>query len=336
MGNKKSKSETNKIEFLKDLTNDSYSFFYSENKFNIIHIDNIFFLIYSTIDKSIIIYDLINNQKISEIKKAHSQFITNLSYYFDKIKKIIYIMSVSNEDNNIKLWNLKNLDCILNLNLNSMNKIGNISFTHFLNDNNQKYIIVSYVFLSKEEDSIEVYDFEGKLIKKIDDSNHASNFIEIYYDKKSLTNYIITGNTYYSKSYNFSTNKLYHKYQEKNYLETHSVRVIEDEIIVKLIESCGDGYIRIWNFHTAILLKKINCNDFLNCSCIWNNSLLFVGCDKKAIKLVNLKDGKIIKELLGHNGYVLDLKKINHPKYGECLLSQGDEKSPIKLWVIKK
>ena len=95
MGNKKSKSEKRvsndeaiKIEFLKDLTNDSYSLFYTENKFNIIHNDYIFFLIYSTIDKSIIIYDLINNQKISQIKKAHFLIITNLSYILMKLKKL--------------------------------------------------------------------------------------------------------------------------------------------------------------------------------------------------------------------------------------------------------
>ena len=50
-------------------------------------------------------------------------------------------MSVSKGDNNIKLWNLKNLDCILNLNLNSMKKKGKISFTHFLNDNKLFFLV---------------------------------------------------------------------------------------------------------------------------------------------------------------------------------------------------
>ena len=107
------------------------------------------------------------------------------------------------------------------------------------------------------------------------------------------------------------------------------------ENIVKLVVSCGDRYIRIWDFHKGILLKKIFCNDYLNCICLWDNEYAFVGCDKKIIKLVNLKTGEIIKDLIGHNNYVLDIQKVIHPKYGQCLISQGDEDDQIKLWIIK-
>ena len=94
--------------------------------------------------------------------------------------------------------------------------------------------------------------------------------------------------------------------------------------------------IKINYFHLAELIKSINCNDYLNCLCIWDDEYIFVGCDKKLIKLVNLKSGEIIKELTGHNNYLMDIKKIIHPIYGECLLSQGYNDDQIKLWVIPK
>ena len=44
---------------------------------------------------------------------------------------------------------------------------------------------------------------------------------------------------------------------------------------------------------------------------------------------------KTIKIFKGHDNIVLTLKKINHPKYGECLISQGYEHDNIKLWICK-
>ena len=91
-------------------------------------------------------------------------------------------------------------------------------------------------------------------------------------------------------SYNYNKNEIYHKYNNNSTNdENHSMKIDNSENIVKLIVSCGDGYIRIWDFHEGILLKKIFCNDYLNCICLWDNEYAFVGCDKKIIKLVNLK-----------------------------------------------
>ena len=47
--------------------------------------------------------------------------------------------------------------------------------------------------------------------------------------------------------------------------------------------------------------------------CMWNNEYLLVGCDGKKIKLIDFNNGKIIKEIEGHNDKVLSLKLIFHP-----------------------
>ena len=54
------------------------------------------------------------------------------------------------------------------------------------------------------------------------------------------------------------------------------------------------------------------------------------------IKLIEIKSGDIINNLIGKNKVVLTIKKLFHPKYGQCLMSQGNKDNPIKLWTYKK
>ena len=86
------------------------------------HHIHILYLVYSTKKKSMICYDIKNKTLISEIKNCHKGYITGLRHYADKINKIDIIMSMSNEENNIKLWNIRNMTCILDLL--RINKIG--------------------------------------------------------------------------------------------------------------------------------------------------------------------------------------------------------------------
>ena len=65
--------------------------------------------------------------------------------------------------------------------------------------------------------------------------------------------------------------------------------------------------------------------------CLWNDNYLFVGCEE-IIKLVDLKTGEILENYLGHNEPVITIKKINLPKYGECLISGGQLDDKIKIW----
>ena len=93
----------------------------------------------------------------------------------------------------------------------------------------------------------------------------------------------------------------------------------------------------IWNFHSAELLNKIiviKRFDSLRGICLWNNNYLFVGCEDNTIKLIDLKKGIIIKNLKENKNDVISIKKIVHPLYGECLISQGFEDDQIKMWNL--
>ena len=335
-------SDPKNITFLKEIIIDSYTNCYLDNTFCIFKsINNIFYLVYSNLSFSIISININNNKKINEIKKAHEHLITNFRYYFDSINNIDLILSISDFDNNLKLWNINNFECILNIK--HVNKDGCIYSACFMNYNSQNFIVTSnckyYININENQNNyelIKVFDFNGNIIKLINESNEHTLFIDTYYDNKSSLHYIITGNKGYVKSYVYDNNKIYQKYNDNDNNYHDSIVINNKGNIIKLIESSGDGNLRIWNFHSGILLNKIKLNnDGFISLCLWNNQYLFVGCVDKSIKLIDLNNEKDIKQLIVHKKTVTTLKKIIIPQYGECLISQGLEDGQIKLWIIK-
>ena len=334
-------SNPNNFIFLKNLVEDSYSDIHLDNAFIIFKsINEILYLIYSNNKKSIILYNLLNNQKISEIKNSHKDFILSFRHYFDRINNIDLIMSISSNDNNIRLWKISNLECILNLT--KINNFGRLEAACFLYFKNKNYILTSNCNYQNISEPIKIYDFKGNKIKEINNSKEITKFIDIYYDIKLNETYIITGNKGISKSYNLKTNEIYNIYKDKEkYLEFNISLIISninDKIC--LIESSIGGLIRIWNFHFAILLNKIDIkenygNQILYGLCLWNDKYLLVGNNIRTILLLDLNNYKVIKQFQCDNGSILTIKKIVHPKYGECLISLGNRGS-IKLWIIKK
>ena len=321
-----------KIYFLKNLVKDSYTDYDSDNTFDVfLSINNILFLIYSNKKKSIISYNLNDNKKINEFKNAHNMYISILKHYLDNKNKRDLIISVSCDDNNLKLWNINNLECLLNLK-NIYNK-GILSSACLLNNNNNIYIISSNINSVFFSNPIKVFDLDGNKIKEISDSYDNIAFIDNFYDNKMCKNYIITGNEGYSQSFDFNENKIYHKYFDDDHKFHNSIVINNNGDKTKLIESSEDGNIRIWNFHTCILLNKINIDDELYGLCIWDNECLFVGCYCGHIKMIEFKKEIRIKNLKSHKSKVLTIKKMVHPKYGKCLLSQGYYNDTIKLWV---
>ena len=319
------------IKLLYNITNDSFVNIAIDNTFTVFNsVDNILYLIYANYNMSIICYDLNIIQKVCEIE--NNEFISSFRHYLDKNNKRDLIMALINS-NCIKIWNAKNFECLLCIK--NINKKGYLYSGCFLKDSNQIYIVTSNMsYLDCEP--IKVYDLNGNINKKISNSNDKTYFIDIFYDNKSLKKYIIVGNIGFVKSYDYSKNELYNKYLDYLNEEPHcSIVINNNKKITKLIESCDDGIIRIWNFHSGALLKKIYIseeNNSLFGLCLWNKDYLFVGCKNKTIKLIKLKSGLIIKNLDGHCNGITTIKKIKHPKYGVILISQSFILDQIKLW----
>ena len=321
----------NNLKFLIDISKDSYSDSdYLDNTFTVFKsINNTLQLIYSTQNKSIMSYNIMNNKKIKEIKNAHNEFITNFKYYLDKINNRDLIISISSNSNDLKLWNINNYECLCHIK--NINKSIPFISACLIIYKNIQYIISA----GSQIDLIKIFNINGEKINEINNSNEEYNFIDSYYDKKIYKYYIITGNNGYVKSYDINENIIYHEYNDNSKSSHCSIIINDNEEITKLIESCWDWNIRIWNFHTGKLLKKIKTNfKFLNGICLWNNNYLFVGCSDKTIKLIDINKGIILKEFSGHNKNVITVKKIVLPNYGEFLFSQGIHNDVIKFWAI--
>ena len=324
------------IKLSSDIVQDSYAYDNLDNSFTVFKsINDILYLIYTNANKSIICFDLENNKKIKEVISKHNQYITNFRHYLDEINNRDLLMSISCDDNNLKLWNVNTWECIVDIKNISCN--GFLYSACFLADNNNINLITSNGNFRGKSESIKIYNIEGKKLKEIEDSNDATLFIDTYYDKKNLKTYILTGNHGYIKSYDYNLNKVYHKYCDNDNNSHLSVKVQNTHEITNIIESCNDGNIRIWNFHTGLLLKTIKVsNTFLRGICLWDNNYIFVACCDNDIKLIDLEKGIIVKSLKGHNNFVLTVIKVIFPNYGYCLISQGYKDNHIKLWINKE
>ena len=331
---KKETTNLNKIEFMYNITKDSYNHWCYDNSFIVFKsIDNIIYLVYFNQNKSIICFNIEQNKKTCEIKNAHTEHISSFNHFYDIKNKKDIIMSISSFDNNIKLWDANKWECILNIN--NVNDIGSIYSACFLYDKKKEniYIVSSNYVLFYDSGPIKIFDFNGTKLKEINDSKRDVCFIDTYYDKKSSINYIVSGNIDSVYSYDFVNNKIYNKYDDNDKQFHRNIIIKEYNKTVNLIESSDDGNIRIWNFHNSLLLNRIKVNDNpLNGICLWEKDYLFVGCRENKIKLVDLNSGKIVLILEGHNNNISTIKAINHPLHGKCLLSQGWLKDQIKIW----
>ena len=326
------------ITFSSDVINNSFAGYSYEDSFIVFKsIDDITQLVYATKEKTIIAYDLEKKRNIASRFKAHKNFITNFKYIFDEENNKDVVISLSKKDNNIKIWNANSWEMISEII--NVNKNNFLYSACFLQNDNDIFIITSngknlQSYQTNEIfENMKLYNLKGEFIKEINETNDSTYFIDSYYDDNLSKIFIVTGNYNYVKSYDFDNNKLYHKYFENNNGIHPSVIINKIGEKIKLIESCEDGNIRIWGFHSGQLIRKINTeNNNLYGICLWNENFIFVGCKDQSIKLIELKNGLLIKNLKGHNGRIISFKKMVLQNNQECLLSQGLD-GTIKLWT---
>ena len=250
------------------------------------------------------------------------------------------ISNVYNNNNYIKIWNVNNWECILNFKADNYHD--NLNTACFLNKKNKTYFIINGFkdYIHHSLGFMKIYDLNGQKIGIIYNSFERTFFIDTYYDNILSKYYVITGNSGFSISYNLNNNEKYHTYPINNCIlgcrKVYSLIIKNNNGIIKLISSSNDGIISIFNFHSGLLLNEIPIiNQALYGMCLWNDNYLFVGCQDRTIKIVDIKKGKLVKSLIGHFYEVLTINKIIHSKYGECLISQNSGNSEIKLWTIK-
>lgn len=271
--------------------------------------------------------DIDTNKMVKEITNAHLSQIYCCRHYADNRAKIDYILT-SSYDYSIKVWNLKTFIPEILIKYPYLRK--NIFSACLLID---EHFGRNYVIASCPNDFMKLYDSNGKYRLSFGISDGNTFFINSYFDIKTKKYYIINGNANDVRSYNVKNGQLYQRYQGfPRCFHTGSV-IFESKTETTLIEIDGNGYIRLWNFHNANLIKTIYINAFINLRgiCLWNYKYIIVGGNDHQIKVIDLKHGKIIKTYKEHTATICTIEKINSKVYGECLLSQALD-GTIKLW----
>ena len=285
-------------------------------------------VVWGTPQYNIEFYDMEKEKIIKTIQRAHNQTIFSCRHYPNVRNRIDYIIS-SSYDRTVKVWDIKTYSYIVNIsNAHSGYYIYSVSVICDEKEDS------NYIITSAPNEYMKVWDFTGKYIRKFGQNDESTYFIDVYYDNKDKKNYILNANSIDVKSYTFKTGDLYHKYKGSPQTWHMSAIVNEAKKQQILIESDGNGYIRMWEFHTANLMKCISSSPTLNLRgiCLWNDDYLFAAGNDYQVKLFDLTQGKFIKSFKGHTSTVCSIDKVVHPKYGECLISQGLD-GKLKMWV---
>ena len=286
-------------------------------------------LVYGIMYYTIHIYDIEKDCIVKIIKDAHKAQITNFRHIRDNIFKKDLLLTVADSIKNIKVWSIQTGTCILNI-----EKVYNDGFIFsacFLLDeiNKMNYVIsINYDF-----EPLKIYDFEGNMIRNINNYDDKSYIVDSYFHPNLKKYFIIVGNEHYIKSYNFHDSTLFKKYYDNSIiLHMYFTFLYKDQKLF-LIEADMEGFVRIWNFDNALLIKKILVREKLKLRgiCLWNENYLIVGASDKYIKIIDLINNRI--ENLKCTELLCTIKKISSKNLGECLLAQGRSNSGvIKLY----
>lgn len=321
-----------KMVFVKNLAKTATCKYLGDNNFAVFKTINGEVLIaFATRYNSLHCYDLDLEKITKRIKEAHSHEITNIRYSLDKIKNRDLLLTICDVDKNLKVWNIGNKECILNLD--NIYNSGNIYSSCFLID--EIHLKHYLICVNSEKENLKIFDFSGKKINEINNSGNKSFLVDSFYNSKSKKYYIIVGCEKYIVSYNFPERTVFHKYSEsKSNSWNRNFVISTKEKEVKLIESDSFGYIRIWDFNKGDLIKKIflEKKKKLRAICLWSYKYLFVSAEDKKVKLIDLENNVEIDNLKV-NDLLCTLKKIESKKLGECLIFQGKVyNAQIKLW----
>ena len=329
-----------------NLTYDAFTYYNYTNTFLIFNsiINNRLYMVFTTQEKNVKVYDIIDQTLVIEIRNSteDNKQITNFRHFYDELNKRDLVIFIVGIKNCIKIWDAYDWECLLTIK--DIYKEGNIYSSLLLSDKNNIFIITSNCTLFKDSQPLKIYDLNGQFIKEISDSKAKTFYLDSFYDIRKSKQYIISVNKEFIKSFDYENNCCYKKYSDNiikqegkrinfdGYYYNSVIRYFDENNIVELIVSGDDGFIRIWDFHTADLITKIETDK--NCIYslyLWNENYLFGASEDARIKLIDLKAGVIIKELRAHKKMVCTIKKIIHPIFGECLISQGFRKERILL-----
>ena len=277
------------------------------------------------------IYRLEDNALIKSIKH-HSNHITIVRYFLDNKSNNEYLLT-ADENKMVTLWDITNdYKLLYDIKPGYSGKIYSSLLVFGINEKN-------YLFTSSTGTSeyTKKYNLEtGKFIENINKTNSNYTYYLIYwFNNKNNENYIIECCENKTSIHNLLKDEIYAELKAPNEGRHMSGFIYNKNDIDYLCNGCGNGYIHIWNLFNKSLDSSIYVNGsyYLHHIIRWNDKYAIIAdVTNYSFKIIDYEEKKYICNIGGqHSNYVIGVKKIYHPIYGESLLSTGWDYT-IKLW----
>ena len=318
--------------------NESFDIFKSELN------ANNYLIVANKNNNNIDIINIESNKLIKSIKNNPSKFI--YIKYFQKIEtKKNYLITINiknainiyefSEENNFEKINLL-LTIITKKEFNNtFNFInGTLIFNIKINSKLFDILLVSSRARYMEEYPTLIYNIKnGQELKEISHTKkNMTRFMIPWYNKNDDNYYLIELCEELLIVINILYNNIYAKLDEEKFksFNTGFVHELNDIDFLFVADSCGQ--IQVFNLFSKEICFKIDVrknksNIRLYGLIHWNYNYLIVNDDNnKSIIVIDLKNKYIIGSTYNeHNDSVRCIKRIRHKKYGECLITGGDD-----------
>lgn len=277
------------------------------------------------------IYRLEDNTLIKSIKH-HINHITIVRYFLDSNTNREYLLT-TDENKMVTLWDIENdFKILYEIKPGYSGKLYSSLLVFGINGKN--YLLTSSTGSS---DYTKKYDFEsGKFIANINNTNNNYTYYLLYwFNKKNNEHYIIECCENKTSIHNLIKDEIYAELKATNEGRHFSGFIYNKNDIDYLCNGCGNGYIHIWDLFNKNLIASIydNQGSYLHHIIQWDDKYAIIAdVSNYSFKIFNYDEKKYVCNIGGkHSNYVIGVKKINHPIYGESLLSSGADNT-IKLW----
>ena len=310
--------------------NDIFDVYYDKNN------NNELYLICPSDNYSLSITRLRDNQLIKSLE-GHEDQISFVKHFYNNFNQKDYLISASKKSV-VKVWDLTNdYNLLFSLNVDYSENTKIFSCIALFTENKENYLITSSNE-NKKNDFTKIYDFNTlKFIKNLEFTNLFEIFCLLLW-KKDDKDYLIQSSIGKILIHNLETKELLKILETNKKSSQNSMCLINDPDTKKLDLLCATtihGSIDFWDLRTftlkfSIKYKSSYFYDITN----WNDNYIIIG-EKfdSSIIIIDILQRRVITVLKNNNiCFSISLKKINHPIYGQSLLS-SDINNNIFLWT---
>ena len=308
--------------------NDIFDIYYDKKQ------NNELFLISADKNDSISITRIKDKKLIKSIPRGFKKSIKMLRHFYSPIKTTDYLIS-SFSNSILKIYDLSN-------NYNLIHTIdvdyssNSIIYSSLLYFSEKGDFLITSSNSNENNDYTKIYDFSnGALVENINFTNRVDIYYLLLWNKEN-NDYLIQCSIRDIYLYNFENKDItvLHK-NENSTIHNSACLVKKNDGIDYLYVGNVNGLIDVWNLQNYNLEQSIKYSKSYFYHLIsWNNRYILVAEKMNcSIIVIDTEVNKVVsvyKDI--HQSFVVSLKKIMHPIYGECLLS-SDLNNEIYLWT---